>query len=221
MNKDEGTAPYDHSQCDPMAGSPLSRLILIGCGGHARSLVDIIESGTPWQIQGFIGQRSERNSSVLGYPVLGSDEELGTLRSQVDHALLALGHLGSVERRRALANLMEALGFQFPKLISAHAIVSRHALIGPGSTIGHGAIVNAGAVIGSHCIINSRALIEHDVVIGDHCHISTGALVNGGVNIGANSFIGSGCMIREGLVLPSDTIISAGKRIMGWPLSKD
>lgn len=196
------------------------RLLLIGSGGHARALIDIIESAAQWRIVGLVGQTKEIGSKLLGYSVLGCDDHLVDLRNHADAAILALGHLGSATKRQDLAQRLQALDFMLPSIISAHAFVSPHASVGPGTTVGHGAIVNAGARVGSHCIINSKALIEHDAIIGDHCHISTGVLINGGVSIGQASFIGSGTMIREGLVLPFQSVVSAGKRVMGWPLSQ-
>lgn len=193
-------------------------LLLIGCGGHARSLIDLIESTEKWHIHGLVGLPEQVGSSVLSYPVIGSDADLRSLRGACPAAVLAIGQLPDPESRQLLAAQLEQLGFHFPVLISPHAVVSAHAHLGPGSTVGHGVIVNASAEVGDHCILNSGALIEHDVKIGDHCHISTGALINGGVRVGSGSFIGSGAMLREGLVLPDQTVISAGKRVMGWPL---
>ena len=193
-------------------------LLLIGCGGHARSLIELIESAADWQIHGLVGLPEQVGSRVLGYSVIGCDGDLPALLEECPAALLAIGQLPNPVPRQRLATHLEQLGFQFPLLISPHAVVSRHAQLGPGTTIGHGVIVNAAAVVGSHCILNSRSLIEHDVQIGHHCHISTGVLVNGGVTVGSGSFIGSGAMIREELNLPPLTVIGAGKRVMGWPL---
>ena len=193
-------------------------LLLIGCGGHARSLLELVESTKEWQIQGLVGLREQVGSRVLGYPVIGCDDDLSGLRDQYSAAVLAIGQIADSTPRVRLAKKLEQFGFQFPVLISPHAVVSRHSQLGPGTTVGHGAIVNAGSVVGDHCIINTRSLVEHDVQIGHYCHLSTGVLVNGGVQVGSNSFIGSGVMIREGLILPRFTVISAGKRVMGWPM---
>ncbi len=193
-------------------------LLLIGCGGHARSLIELIESAVDWQIHGLVGLPEQVGSRVLGYPVIGCDDDFPALREECSAAVLAIGQLQDSSPRVRLAQHMEQFGFKFPVLVSPHAVVSRHAQLGAGTTVGHGVIVNAGAFIGDHCIINSCALVEHDVQIGHHCHISTGVLVNGGVTIGSGSFIGSGAMIREGLNVPSLTVIGAGKRVMGWPL---
>lgn len=195
----------------------MNPLLLIGCGGHARSLIDLIESAAEWQIQGLVGLPKQIGSRVLGYPVIGCDDDLPELRKEFPTAVLAIGQLANPAPRQRLSAELEKLGFQFSVFISPYAVVSRHAKLGPGTTVGHGVIVNAGAVVGNHCIINSRALIEHDVQVGHHCHISTGVLLNGGVTVGSGSFIGSGAIIREGLNLPPMTVIGAAKRVMGWP----
>ena len=196
----------------------MKSLLLIGCGGHARSLIELIESAADWRIHGLVGLPGQVGSRVLGYPVIACDADLPALKEECQDAVLAIGHLGDPGPRQRLAAELEQLGFKFPVMTSPNAVVSRFAHLGPGTTVGHGVIVNAGAIVGSYCIINSRALIEHDVQIGDHSHISTGVLVNGGVHVGPGSFIGSGAMLREGLELPALTVISAGKRVMGWPL---
>jgi sugar O-acyltransferase (sialic acid O-acetyltransferase NeuD family) len=196
-------------------------LLLLGCGGHARSMIDVVEASGRWHVLGLVGLPDEVGKEVLGYPVLGCDHDLSSLREQCVHALLAIGQIGLSTQRQRLAANLKRLGFSLPVVISGRAQVSRHAQLGIGISVGHGVIVNAGACVGNYCILNSNALIEHDAVIGDCCHISTGALVNGRVTIGDSSFIGSGAVLREGLSLPPHTVISAGKRVMGWPIRED
>ena len=193
-------------------------LLLIGCGGHARSLIDVVESSGCWNVLGLVGLSEQVGEEVLGYPVLGCDQDLPSLRQQCTSALLAIGQIGLSPHRKRLAQVLRRLEFSLPVVISGSAHVSRHAQLGFGTSVGHGVVVNSGVNVGDFCILNSNALIEHDAVIGDHCHISTGALVNGGTKIGNSSFIGSGAVLRDGLNLPPETVISAGKRVMGWPL---
>ena len=196
----------------------MTPLLLIGCGGHARSLIDLIEAEGRWRVQGLVGLPNQVGNVVLGYPVIGTDADLPTLRNSCSAAILAIGQLPDPAPRQRLASRLRQLGYECPAIVSPHAVVSRYSQVSGGTVVANGAVVNAGAVVGAHCIINSRALIEHDVQIGDHCHVSTGALVNGGVRLGCGSFVGSGAMLREGLQLPAGTVISAGKRVMGWPL---
>lgn len=193
-------------------------LLIVGCGGHARSIVDVIESNGDWSIYGYVGLESEVGRKVLGYPVVGSDTSLSLLKQYCDHAVVAVGQLTSSALRQKLVLSLQKYDFCFPTIVSSFAHVSRHAKIGEGTTIMHGAIVNSSATIGRHCIINTRAVVDHDCRIDDFCHISTGVLLNGSVSIGSHSFVGSGAMVREGLSLPSQVIIGASQRVMGWPL---
>ncbi len=196
----------------------MTTLLLIGCGGHARSIIDIAESTGKWSSIALVGLKEEVGSTVLGYSVIGTDSNLIELREEFDYAFLALGQISFNHIRIKLAKMIEDLNYNFPTLISPNAIVSKHAKISYGTSIGHGAVINAGVEIGRNCIINSKALIEHDVCIDDFCHISTGCLINGSVTIGSNTFIGSGSIVRDGVKIPQNSLISCGSRVMGWPM---
>ena len=149
-------------------------LLLIGCGGHARSLIELIESAGQWEIQGLVGLPSQLGREILGYRVIGSDDDLKSLRFKCESAVLAVGQLTSPSIRQRLADQLDYYKFQCPVLKSPNSVVSRHATLGRGTTIGHGVVVNAGATVGDHCILNTHAVIEHDTQIGSHCHVSTG-----------------------------------------------
>lgn len=198
----------------------MTSLLLIGCGGHSRSVIEIVESSSQWSIGGLIGLSHQVGSTVLGYPVLGSDDDLQELRADFDYALLAIGQMPSADVRKKLNNILNFHNFYYPVVVAASAVVSKYSSLDVGTVIGHQATVNAGAVVGKHCIINTASIVEHDSIISDFCHVSTNVAVNGDVTLGHSSFLGSCSMIREGLVLPPYTIVSAGCRVMGWPLKK-
>ncbi len=195
----------------------MNDLIIFGTGGHAKAIIDIVESTKQWKIKGLVSEKENFGKLVLGYKILGSDEHLKNLSLQINNVLIGIGQIGIDERRKKFIRKINKFRFNFPTIKSKFAIISKNAILDEGTTIGHGAVINTCSQIGKHCIINSSSLIEHGVKIGDFCHISTGAIINGDVTIGEGSFIGSGAIIREGLVLPPETVISAGKRIMGWP----
>ena len=196
----------------------MNYLILVGAGGHARSIIDIVESSNDWKIYGLVGIQREIGKNILGYKVIGTDEDLHNIYSNCNNAIIALGKIGKCDKREIVEYKLNKLGFNFPIIKSNSSYLSKHSSIGYGTSIGHGVIINAGSKIGSHCILNSKSLIEHDCIIHDHCHISTGVIINGGCEVGESSFIGSGSIIREGVIIPPKTIIGAGKCIMGWPL---
>ena len=197
----------------------MKEVIILGCGGHAKSVIDIILSNNDWEIKGLIGKKDELNKSVLNYKVIGTDDDLKEISKDIYELILGIGQIGSSKKRQEIVKDIEKYNFNFPTIKSNYSIVSLNSSIGEGTTIGHGAIVNADANIGRHCIINSSALIEHEVEINNFCHVSTGAVINGNVIIGEGSFIGSGAIIREGIKIPPNSIISAGRLVMGWPLN--
>ena len=185
-------------------------LLLVGAGGHARACIDVIEREGRFRVAGLVGLPGERGRDVLGYPVLGGDEDLGALAREHAHALVCIGQLASPQARIAAFERLRGHGFALPSIVSPAALVSRHASIGIGSIVMHGAVVNAGARVGANCIVNSRALVEHDAAIGDHCHLSTAAVANGGVVVGEGSFIGSGSVLREGIVVGRGCVVGMG-----------
>ncbi len=195
----------------------MKSLILIGAGGHARSLIEIIEGSKEWEVFGLVGKEDEIGGNIFGYPIIGSDKDLPGIRKECNNAIISIGKIGKCNKRLKIEELVKKMNFNFPSIQSNYSIVSSNSLIGNGTTIGHGAIINTGSKIGNHCIINTKALIEHDCIIHNHVHISTGVIINGGCEIGLGSFVGSGSIIREGVKIPSNTVISAGKAIMGWP----
>ena len=192
----------------------MKSLLLIGAGGHCHSCIDVIESTNKFRIVGLVQPESFAQLITLGYPVIGSDEDLPELLKDVNMALIAVGHIKTSETRIRLFELLKKLKAELPIIISPNAYLSKHSIIGEGSIIMHGGIVNAGAQIGNNCIVNSKALIEHDVKIHDHCHISTGALINGNVSIGRGTFIGSGAIIKEGISLGDNVIVGAGQVVL-------
>lgn len=192
-------------------------IIIIGSGGHARSIIELIESTNKWHIIGLIGLKNELNKKVMGYEVIGIDEDLKELRKNYFNCFIAIGQIKNYQKRINIANKLKNLKFNIPSIYASSSVVSKHALIKSGVSVGHGAIINSNAVVGENCIINTNTVIEHDSEICDFCHISTGVLINGGVKIGKQSFIGSGAIIRENIEIPSNTIISAGRIVLHWP----
>ena len=193
-------------------------ILIVGCGGHARSVLEIACSSSLWKPIGFIGQSFEVGSTIHGLPVLGTDDDLQYMRKKVRHVVIGIGQIKSSHIRVSIVNKLMEYNYILPSIAASSSIISKYAKIGKGTVVGHQTLINSDASIGEFCIINSGTILEHDCQIGDHTHVSTGVLINGNTTIGKHSFIGSGTVIREGLVLPPNTIVSAGKRIMKWPL---
>ena len=173
-------------------------ILLVGAGGHCKSCIDVIEQEGRFQIGGIVDRLGTNSpTDVLGYPLIGTDDDIEKLRANIEYALMTVGQVQSADVRIRLYNRFIELGYRLPVIVSPLAHVSRHANLGEGTIVMHGVTVNAAARVGVNCILNSHCLIEHDAVVEDHCHISTGAIVNGQAAVGSGSFVGSGAVVVQ------------------------
>jgi sugar O-acyltransferase (sialic acid O-acetyltransferase NeuD family) len=189
-------------------------IILVGGGGHCVSCIDVIEQTGLYDIIGIIDQPEKNGFNVLGYPVIGKDDDIQSLIAKCPNYLITVGQIKSSHIRRNIFEEIKSAGGHLPVIISPTAHVSRHATIAEGTIIMHQAFVNAGANIGKACIINSKALIEHEATVGDFCHISTAACINGQVNIGACCFIGSNTVVGNNISIIDNSIVAAGSQVL-------
>ena len=189
------------------------KIIIIGTGGHSKSLINLIASTNEFKILGLINN-SISNKKILDYPILGTDKDLiKYYKKGVRHCSIGIGQIKNPYKRIKLFNLLKKIGFKIPTIISKKSECFKGNEIGEGTQVFHNTLINSNVKIGYNCIINSGSIIEHDVEIGDHCHVSTGALINGGSNIGEQSFIGSGAIIFQGVSVGRNCIIGAGSII--------
>jgi sugar O-acyltransferase (sialic acid O-acetyltransferase NeuD family) len=192
----------------------MKEIILIGGGGHCKSVIDVIEKEGKFQVIGVVDKPALIGTKVFNYSVIGSDSDLENLSKKYKYALITVGQIKSPALRIKLFNLVIQLGFSIPFVISPRAYVSKHAFIGKGTVVMHDALINANAKIGQNCIINSKALIEHDAIIENHCHISTGSIINGGAIIRSDTFFGSNSMAKENVVVERKSVIRGGSIIL-------
>jgi sugar O-acyltransferase (sialic acid O-acetyltransferase NeuD family) len=187
----------------------MKKIILIGSGGHCKSVIDVIEQEGRFKIYGLVDKPKLLGSTILGYKVIGNDKDLKRLAGKYQNALITSGQIKSPLLRIKLFNLALQAGFKFPSIVSPKSYVSKHSTIGNGTIVMHNAVVNANVSIGDNCIINSKALVEHDCIISSHCHISTNATINGNVKINTKCFIGSSATTRNGIIIKQNSFIKA------------
>ncbi|MFZ3051793.1 MAG: acetyltransferase [Sulfuricurvum sp.] len=186
------------------------KILLIGGGGHCKSVIDVIEAEGTYTIAGIIDQKEFIGQKVLGYEIIGCDDDLEELFIHSKHAVITVGQIKSPDIRIKLFNTLKSIGYQLPAIISPFAYISKYSTIDEGTIIMHHALINVGVKIGRNCIINSKALIEHDATVEDHCHISTGAIVNGGTVVGQGTFFGSNAVSKEYAIVAEKSFIKAG-----------
>lgn len=190
----------------------MSKCIVLGGGGHARVLIDLMREAGHAAPLGILDSDASRWGGDLdGVPILGGDDLLPQLRGQgVTLFVVGLGSVGDARPRRALFDF--ALGHALEPLTLRHpsAVCSGAARVGRGCQLLPGSIVNAGASLGVNAIVNSGAIVEHDCVLGDHVHVATGARLASSVYVAPGAHIGIGAVIRQCISIGEGAVIGAG-----------
>ena len=186
-------------------------LILIGGGGHCKSVLEAAESAG-CQILGVLDMPEEVGKEILSTKVIGIDDDIPAYVDKAEF-VITVGFIKNPATRIKLYHKVKDAGGKLATIIASTAYVSKYATIGEGTVVMHQAFVNAGAKVGNNVILNTFTNIEHDAVIGNQCHISTGTMVNGDCKVGNNCFIGSQSVLANGITIGDDIIVGAGSLV--------
>jgi len=188
----------------------LKPLVIIGAGGHASVLVDILLSQGR-QILAFVSPKSRFMRRVFsGIPQIFSDHDID--RFGVDEVMLVngLGMLPGSKIREEIHQHYCSLGYEFETVIAVSAEVSEFAVLGQGVQVLSKAVIQAGAYVGDQTIINSGALLEHDCRLGALNHVASQATLCGQVRTEDNVFVGAGATIIQNICLGRQSVVGAG-----------
>lgn len=173
------------------------KLIIIGCGGHARSAADIYLFNNPTAEIIFVDKNAKEGEKILGFPVLKNY----TIKEE--NVFIAIGD--NKKRLEIFKQYRNTCS-----IVSKNAYIGRGVEIGNGVLIAHNAHIGVGSKIFDNTIINSSASIDHDCIISENSHIAPNSTICGNVNIGKNVFVGAGCTIIDKINICDNTIIGAG-----------
>jgi|ERR1051325_1790853 UDP-perosamine 4-acetyltransferase len=186
------------------------KIILIGDGGHARVVADILEEIGSFEIIGGTTIDDTR-TSFLGYPVIGNDDILPLyFKKGIKRVAMGLGGFTSNTLRKKVFNYAKGVGFEIITVIHPKAMVSRSAMVGEGSVLFAGAVLNTAAKVGSNCIIATGATIDHESSVGDHSLISAGVTIGANVEIGAETLCALGSKVISGKKIGMNVLVAAG-----------
>lgn len=182
------------------------KVVIIGAGGHAKVIADIIEKSGD-QIIGFLDDKLEKGTKVVGnYKVIGNlNNRLPLSIANSDYEFIIA--IGNNYKRRQISNTPN---LKFYTAIHPSVQIGLDVEIKEGTTIMANASINSSAKIGRHCIVNTGAIVEHDNIIEDFVHISPNASLGGTVKIGENTHVGIGSVIKNNITICGDCTIGAG-----------
>lgn len=183
------------------------KLILIGAGGYAKSVLDSVDK-SQYEVIGFIDEFKE--GEHLGLPILG--HSLTKLPNKEKYVYFIC--IGDNASRFTWYERLEAEQLELVNIIDRTALVSDMTTFGTGVFVGKMAIVNADVVIGNNVVLNTKSLVEHGARVGDHSNISTNTTLNGDVKIGAHCFIGSSSVVNGQLTIGEYAVVGSGSVVI-------
>ena len=185
----------------------MTRLVIIGAGGHAAVLIELFRTMGGFDIVGLLAQSGP--AEVLGVKLLGDESRLESLRRDgVEAAFVAVGD-NAVRAR--LAALLQ--GFAQPAAVHPAAFVAPSAVIGAGAVVMARAMLGTRARLGRLAILNTGAIAEHDVVLGEASHAAPGSVLCGHAALGARALLGAGAAVRPGVRIGADAVVALGAAV--------
>jgi len=185
-------------------------ILLVGYGGHTKSVADTIERLGKYRISGY----TDLEDSNSKYLYLGTDEKLESIfNSGIRNAFICVGYMGKGNIREKIYDRLKEIGYNLPVMIDPSAIVSASSSIEEGTFVGKFSLINADAKIGKCSIINTGAIIEHESTVGEFSHISVGAVLCGQVIVGRGAFVGANATVIQCRKISDYTIVPAGETV--------
>ncbi|MDD3626895.1 MAG: acetyltransferase [bacterium] len=185
-------------------------IVLIGSGGHAKVILDILKKSGYTAIKIIDDDVSKTGQKLLGIEIVGTRK---WLKGKSKEYLVIIG-IGNNKIRNEISGKLKKEGFKFGVAIHPAAVIGEDVKIGEGTVVMANAVINSGTKIGKHCIVNTSVSIDHDNLIGDYVHLSPGATTGGTVVIGQGTWIGLGAGIINNITIGKEAIIAAGSIVI-------
>ena len=193
----------------------MEKIVIVGCGGHAKTIVDMIEAHGQYEIAGFVDTLPDAAYDYRGYKIIATDANAGKLYDAgIRNAVIGVGMMGNSVVREKIYAAYKKIGFSFPTIIDPSAVLAADVEIGEGTVVGKLAVINSAATIGCMAIINTAAIIEHDCMIGNHSHVSVGAVLCGNAKVGRGTFVGANSTVIQGIEIGNHVVIGAGSTVI-------
>jgi len=188
----------------------MKKIIIFGCGGHAKIVRDCIIDEKKYTILGFVDDKNYNQSSSWNVKYLGSIKNLSSiLKKEKSKNLFGIVAVGSNIVRKKIVNQVEKINrkFQWANVIHPSSVIFKSVKIGHGNMFLAGSIICSNTKIKNHVSINTGSFIDHDNIFSDYSSTGPGAATGGKVKIGKGSFLGIGAAVKDNIEIGENTII--------------
>lgn len=193
----------------------MEKIVVVGSSGHAKVIIDVIEKEQKYEIAGLIDSFEKVLKEILGYKVLGKEDDLPHLikTHRIDGGIIAIGDnfIRSIMADKILRVVPE---FNFITTIHPNACIGKNVSISDGTAIMAGAILNPNCSVGKFCYLNTHSSIDHDTIMGDYSALEPHASTGGNVSIGDFTAICMGATVIQKVKIGEHCVIGAGATVL-------
>lgn len=185
------------------------KIILIGGGGHAESLLDILFRNNFFKrIIGYV----DKNKTNLKLNYLGNDNYIKNIRDAKKYILVNAIGIDINLRGKIFSTLKKK--FNFLTLKDKSAVISPFATIKEGASIFPNSYIGPNTLIEENVVIHTKASIEHGVKIEKNSYVGPGSTICGNCHIKKNNLIGGNSFIKQNIIVGEKNIIGAGSIVI-------
>jgi sugar O-acyltransferase (sialic acid O-acetyltransferase NeuD family) len=187
-------------------------LVIVGAGGHAREVLDVIEAaaldGAAYRCIGFLDDDPRRaGGSLRGHAVLGDHTWiLAPGRGDVRYVL----GIGAPAVKARLGGTLESAGRRAATLVHPLASLTGRVALAPGVVLAPYASATTDVRLGAHAHLNVHASVSHDCDVGAYAHLAPGARLAGAVRVGEGCEVGIGAVVVPNVEIGPWSIVGAG-----------
>ena len=186
----------------------MKRLLIVGAGGHGRSVAEAVLAGGIFQLVGFVDDAAPELRQVWDWPVFGPTADLAPYRQHAEAAVVAIGNN---RLREDLCNRLLVAGFELVTVVHPRAMVSPRSCIGAGSAVMAGALIGTEARLGVGVIVNSGAVVDHHCRVEDFGHLGVNAAMAGGSVLGCGAWMQAGAVLGYGVKVDAGFVLEPGQ----------
>lgn len=182
----------------------MNKYIIFGCGGHARSVADVLLFNEPDANIIFVDSNARDGETIFNFPVLKTYDVVD------EKVFIAIGNnAGRVELSNRYKN-------NLVNIISKDSYIGRDSSISGSSGIfvGHRAYIGPLCKIEKFSVVNTNASIDHECSVGIGSTIAPNATLCGKVKIGNMVWVGANTAIKENLTINDNTVIGIGSTVV-------
>lgn len=176
--------------------SSIIKIIIVGNGGMARSIYDLIQFSGNVQVAGFYWNKG---SDLCGLPIYKSSKKISS------NIKFVLGMLNPLHR---MENVKKIGAEKFIGI--KDGFISNSAKIEDGAVITHGAYAMSLAIIEKFAHVHTSSIVGHDCIVGKYSFVGPGCILGGRSVLGDCCRVGMGVKILPDVKLGNNVTVAAG-----------